>query len=192
MPPEAFTKLPFRERVALTKQAREAGVPLVQRWRELDRTVSEEWRPRAELAAALLVDADSIADLGCGHMLLESCLRPGQGYFPVDFIARDSRTIIADFNSEALPELGATHFSALGLLEYVYRLEAFLCRLRESFAGGVATFFARGNVREDDRLANGWVNHQTEKEIRDLLQQSGFSIRCAVEWRPSHWMYRLD
>ena len=192
MPQEAFSKLPVAKRIELTQEARAAGVPLTQRWRELDLAVSEQWCMRAKAAAPLLADAQSVADLGCGHMLLESCLRPSQGYVPVDLVARDSRTIVTDFNAELLPKIAATHFAALGLLEYLYRLDDFLCQLSQAFTSGVASFFARRDVLEDARLANGWVNHQTEDEIRDLFRRSGFMIQHAVEWQPAHWLFRLD
>ena len=125
-------------------------MPLIERWRELQRTVSEEWSPRAELAVRLLANAESVPDLGCGHMLIESFLRPSQAYVPVDLIARDTRTVVMDFIMEALPNVKATHFAALGLLEYLYRLETFLHWLHHNFAGGVASFMTRGDESEDE------------------------------------------
>jgi hypothetical protein len=189
--PEAFAKLPAAERLQLTRRARAEGVPLVDRWRQLDLAVSREWLPRARLAAEWLTETRSVADLGCGRMLLETCLRPGQIYIPVDFLPRDSRTVIVDFNAELLPGIPATHFAALGLLEYIYRLESFLRWLRAGFEGGVASFATRrAPVRR--RLANGWVNHQTEDEIRGLFGRCGFILRNVAEFQPGHFLFQLD
>jgi hypothetical protein len=184
---------PFDERVRLTREAQAQGVPLINRWANLELDVSKDWRARAAAAAGLIEDAPSVADLGCGHMLLEKCLAPGQVYVPVDCVSRDARTILCDFNREALPPMAATHFAALGLLEYIYALETFLIALRKAFSGGVASFVAsQGAEHEERRLATGWVNHHDIEEIRALFERSNFSIRRVVEWRPNHFLFRLD
>lgn len=178
-----WAELSRTEQAALTIKARAEGVPLIDRWRRLDLTVSKTWLSRARLAAELLADARSIADLGCGQMLLERCLRPHQAYIPLDFIRRDSRTIIVDFNIDAIPPVGATHFAALGLLEYHYRLESFLPALRARFEGGAISFASRRDGEtETSRLRHGWVNHQSDTELNLLLVHSGFAIRRTVSW----------
>jgi hypothetical protein len=183
---------PFAERIALTTKARESGTPLLERWRNLEPEVSKSWKPRSEAAAPLLADAASVADLGCGHMMLESSLQPGQIYIPVDLVARDDRTIVCDFNRESLPDTAATHFAALGLLEYIYDLQKFLFALRKPFVGGVATFYTRRDTTEEQRLSNGWVNHHTEDEILAIFKSSGFTVGNQIEWQPAHFLFRLD
>ena len=191
--PEAFVQLPEVERVALTLTAKARGVPLVERWRELELSTSKAWFHRSRRAAKWLEDAGSVADLGCGHMLFESCLRSDQTYIPVDFLARDDRTVVVDFNKEPLPALGATHFAALGLFEYLYDLEGFLRSLRTGFTGGVASFYTRRpEISQSRRLANGWVNHHTDAEIRALLGDVGFTISQVFEFQPAHFLFRLD
>jgi hypothetical protein len=192
MPDEGFASLPAAERVRLTRQARAADVPLVERWQQLDLAVSEDWLPRARLAANWLAEARSVADLGCGRMLLETCLGRDQNYVPVDFLPRDNRTMVVDFNKFPLPRIAATHFAGLGLLEYLYRLERFLRWLRAGFAGGVVSFSCRSSAPRQRRLANGWVNHHTEPEIRALLQRSGFTVRDALEFRPAQLLFLLE
>jgi len=191
--PEAFYQLPEVERVALTLSAKAKGVPLADRWRQLELDTSKAWLHRARRAGKWLGDAGSVADLGCGHMLLEACLRPDQTYVPVDFVPRDDRTVVVDFNAQPIPQLGATHFAALGLFEYLYDLEGFLRSLRTSFKGGVASFYTRRpDIPETRRLANGWVNHQTDREIRALLDSAGFTISRTLEFQPAHFLFRLD
>lgn len=189
---KAWHELAEAERAALTLKARSESVPLVDRWTQLDVTVSKKWLPRAKIAAELLTEARSVADLGCGQMLLETVLRADQVYIPLDLVRRDSRTIIVDFNSEPIPQINATHFAALGLLEYLYSLEDFLVRLRTQFKSGVLSFFARHATTEVNRLSHGWVNHQTEDEFRRLVMDSGFAIRHAVQYQPAHLLYLLD
>lgn len=191
--PEAFTQLPEVERVALTLSAKAKGVPLIDRWRHLELDSSKAWLNRARRAGKWLDDAESVADLGCGHMLFETCLRPEQTYIPVDFLPRDERTAVVDFNTQPMPQLGATHFVALGLLEYLYDLEGFLRSLRTGFEAGVASFYTRRpDISEARRLTNGWVNHQTLGEIRALLGNAGFKISRAFEFQPAHFLFRLD
>jgi hypothetical protein len=191
--PEAFAQLPEVERVALTLTAKEKGVPLVERWRELELATSKAWFHRSRRAAKWLEDAGSVADLGCGHMLLESCLRADQAYIPVDFLARDERTVVVDFNRPPIPELGATHFAALGLFEYLYDLDGFLRSLRAGFKAGVASFYTRRpDVPQARRLSNGWVNHHTDGEFRALLGDAGFTISRVFEFQPAHFLFRLD
>ncbi len=191
--PEAFAELPEVERVALTLTAKARGVPLVERWRELELSTSKAWFHRSRRAAKWLEDAGSVADLGCGHMLFESCLRSDQTYIPVDFLARDDRTVVVDFNREPLPKLAATHFVALGLFEYLYDLEGFLRSLRSGFEAGVASFYTkRPEVPQARRLSNGWVNHQSDEEFRRLLGDAGFTISQEFEFQPAHFLFRLD
>ena len=191
--PEAFVKLPEVERVELTLRAKARGVPLVERWNELDVPTSKEWLFRSRLACEWLTDAEAVADLGCGRMLLETCMRPGPGYTPVDCVPRDSRTVVVDFNVQPLPRFDATHFGALGLFEYLYDLEGFLTSLRAGFKSGVATFYTRlPAISETRRLANGWVNHQTHPEFREVLTRCGFTISREAEFRPAHFLFRLD
>ena len=188
---EAWMNLSLAERIKVTREAQTRMVPLVERWSTLDRDVSDAWSPRAAFAARMLSDAESIADLGCGHMLLERFLRPDQRYVPVDLVARCSRTVVCDFNRDQLPALGVTHFAALGLLEYIYNLDSFLRAVRGQFVGGVATFYVCRGTTETERLGAGWVNHHTEQEIRQVLEATGFTIQEAFEWASSHLMFRL-
>jgi hypothetical protein len=191
--PEAFISLSVEERITLTLKARESGTPLTERWRQLDLAVSREWSERCRQAAKWLTDANAVADLGCGQMLLESYLRRGQTYVPVDFLPRDTRTTIVDFNAQPLPELGASHFAALGLLEYIYDLDGFLGALRRNFRSGVASFFVRwSTVPEERRLGHGWVNHHTRDEIVATFVRAGFKVSRRFQYRPAHFLFRLD
>lgn len=191
--PEAFVQLPEDERVELTLNAKAQGIPLVERWRDLEYSTSMAWSHRAQRASKWLHDAPSVADLGCGHMLFERSLRPDQVYIPVDFLPRDHRTVVVDFNREPLPELAATHFAALGVFEYLYDLPGFLRTLRSHFKAGVASFYTRQpEASETRRLAAGWVNHHTNAEIRALMGEAGFKISRAFEFLPAHFLFRLD
>jgi hypothetical protein len=185
-----FMELSVEERIAQTLEAREAGVPLA-RWVALSVDDSKAWESRAKLAAQLLRDAESVADLGCGHMLLEPHLKAR--YIPVDLVMRDARTIVVDFN-KALPEIPATHFAALGLLEYIYDLPAFLSTLQARFRGGVLSFAVRKDEESSrERLGFGWVNDESQKQLEELLVRCGFSIRESRQWQGMpQWLYRVD
>ncbi len=170
----AFYGLDLASRVALVREARERGEPLLMRWSEIQPGYGDRWEPRAALAAAWLATAHRIADLGCGSMNLERHLGQGQRYVPVDLAPRDDRTIVLDVNrAPDLARLPAADACALlGVLEYAYAPDVLLAAVRDRYAQTVVSF----NVREegDDlerRVGNAWVNHWTRSQLVQLFVQ---------------------
>jgi len=102
------------QREALTLRSIAEKRSLTERWVSLGLEESSGWDTRAALAAKLLEDQFSVADLGCGIMLLEKHLDRAVGYYPIDIVARDERTIVCDFNKEVLPETDAGSVACLG------------------------------------------------------------------------------
>lgn len=149
------------------------------RWAQVQADFGDRWQPRAELAAEWLAGANSVADLGCGSMNLERCLRPGQSYVPVDVARRDERTIILDFNRA--PDLArlppADACALLGVLEYCYEPSGLLRALRGTYRQVIATFNA-GHAAEslEMRLGHGWVNHYSHGELLELFADHGFAV----------------
>ena len=152
--------------------------PVMALWMELEPEFGEEWRNRAVAAAAWLSEAASVADLGCGTMKLEECLRPDQVYLPVDLIARDARTRILDLNSLSdLARLPVANACAmLGVLEYSYVPDELVAALRPHYRQVVATFSVICYETPDWRLEQGWVNHFTRQEVAELFVRHGFKL----------------
>jgi hypothetical protein len=186
---EDFYSLNVQERVACTREARERNEPLSIRWANAQRIFNERWQARAVAAAEWLADASSVADIGCGTMTLETCLRPGQLYLPVDLARRDERTVVLDINRAVeLSRLPAAHACALlGVLEYAYRPRDLLRAIRNRYRQVVVSFnFKHENQSIEARLANGWVNHFTCEQFLALFFEEGFVTareRCIAERR---------
>jgi hypothetical protein len=175
-----FYQLPLEDRVALTERARASGEPLLIRWADLPESTGELWRTRAIVAAAMLDEAISIVDLGCGTMEIGRQLGPRQLYFPVDVVARDDRTRVLDLNrvedQERLPPADACVM--LGVLEYIYQPYALFTALRRTYRQAVVSF----NVRRPSdpiphRLGHGWVNHFERDELIAFFERHGFGVR---------------
>jgi hypothetical protein len=153
------------ERARLNQEALAKREPLMGRWRVLEPQFGEEWRNRAVAAAAWLGEVSSVADLGCGTMKLESCLRLGKIYIPVDVAVRDERILVRGLNKlldlERLPACDACIM--LGFLEYSYVPDELIAALRRCYRPVVTTF----NMLSESpawRLEQGWVNHFTRSE----------------------------
>ncbi|HEX8168886.1 MAG TPA: hypothetical protein VF601_24245 [Beijerinckiaceae bacterium] len=175
---EPFYSLSAAERVALTREAHDKGQPLMARWAEVQSDFGDRWLPRAQASAEWLAGASSVADLGCGTMNLEGCLRPGQSYIPVDVVARDNRTLVLDLNKPSdlarLPEAEAC--ALLGVLEYSYAPDELLAALRRRYGQVVTTFNVLLDETRESRLEQGWVNHFTHSEFLELFSRHGFRL----------------
>ncbi len=179
----------------MTREARANGEPLMVRWAQTDDAdLNDRWRPRANVAAKWLAKAQSVADLGCGSMVLQRSLRPGQVYLPVDVVRRDERTLVLDLNCVSdLARLPTAEASALlGVLEYCYDVGALTAALRGKYQQVVATFnFRRPVESPEDRLAHGWVNHFDQTELQAIFSSHGFRVARASRFKGprEEWMF---
>jgi hypothetical protein len=174
-----FYRLDTEQRLALVREAFEAGRPLMIRWAKIEPDFGAGWRPRAAVAAEWLAPAATVVDLGCGAMKLEGYLRPAQAYVPVDLAPRDERTLVLDLNEPAdLSRLPAADACALlGVLEYSYAPDLLLAALHRQYAQIVMSFIAlRDGADIKDRLANGWVNHFSREELLEFCARHGFML----------------
>jgi hypothetical protein len=169
---KAFFVLPPSDRAAITSEARQKFEPVMMLWSEF----GEQWPVRATAAADWLAEASSVADLGCGTMSLERYLRPEQHYVPVDLLPRDERTLVLDLNKspdiERLPTSEAC--AVLGFFEYSYAPDELVAMLRRRYRQVVTTFNMLGDETIEWRIEQGWVNHFTRDEFRELFARHGF------------------
>lgn len=186
---EAFEALSPDERRALARRAADAREPLRARWATMTRTVSEGWHSRAAAAAAWLDTASSVADLGCGAMTLERHLREGQRYVPVDFVARDERTIVLDLERDDLAPAAADACALLGVLGYLFDPLNVLRKVRSTYGRVVVSY----NVQPEMgiRLANGWVNHLDYAGILALFDAAGFTVAQHIALGETHYLFDL-
>lgn len=172
----SFYDLPELQRVALTRQAISERRTLIERWSTLEKPEATPWGDRAEIAASLLQACGSVADLGCGIMLLRNDLLPDVRYVPVDVVARDEETLIVDLNRETLPSLNVDAWAALGLLEYLFDVR----RLLGQLSGTVVTSYNPIDLSSQNRLSHAWVNDYDTDELEGLFLDSGWIIQKRV------------
>lgn len=167
-----FYDLPLAERIGLTSRAIAEHRTLIERWAALDPAEASPWNKRASLTASLLSDCGSVADLGCGLMLLRSYLKPGTRYVPVDVVGRDETTIVVDLNRQPLPALDVEGVAAIGLLEYLYDVPSLFRQL----SGTVVTSYNPVDLGAQNRLSHAWVNAYDTVQLEALFVETGWSI----------------
>lgn len=143
--------------------------------------LSPSWDARAKIAADFLPRGANVLDLGCGAMALERFLPSGCTYIPCDLVARDSRTLICNFNEQSLPPAQcATHISLLGVLEYIHDWRCFLRQLRARSLPVIMSYCPVDFTSHLDRSSLGWVNHLTLAQLCDGLSEAGLSIQSST------------
>ncbi len=98
-------------------------------WSSL-RNLSPKRHFRARVAAKQVRRRESVLDLGCGDMHVESHLPRGCSYQPCDLAPRDDRTIVCDFNAGEMPP--ARDYDVvmlLGVLEFIQQPSALIAQL---------------------------------------------------------------
>eukprot|EP00727_Mastigamoeba_balamuthi_P001560 m51a1_g11400 hypothetical protein (1465) ;mRNA; r:20353-28244 len=131
-----------------------------------------------------------VLDVGCGLMLIERELPAGMVYVPSDVVARDNRTLVADYLTQGLPPPRALPGGpvdwvlVLGVLEYMPDYARFARELRAYNASVVMTYAgvpdgvtrARGPGTHRGRLPYLWLNSLHVAEVWQLMRDAGFAI----------------
>lgn len=167
-----FRELSKAERVALATKAITERRSLIERWADLSLPDAMPWQRRASIVGPLLADCDSVADLGCGVMLLRPFLRPGTRYVPVDIVARDEETVVVDLNQQPLPTLDVDGWAVVGLLEYLFDVPA----LFRALTGTVVTTYNPVDLNDRPRLENAWVNSYDTAGLESVFAATGWRI----------------
>src|SRR5258707_11959435 len=97
----------------------------IHRWSSVA-ALEPAWDARAQLAARWIAPGSKVLALGCGRMALRTFLSAQCAYRGCDLVARDSDTIVCDFNAGEFPQAdaaGADVITILGVLEYITDLD---------------------------------------------------------------------
>jgi hypothetical protein len=189
----SFYDLAESERIALTEKARADKRTLIERWAALESDEAEPWSKRAALAAEFLQFADAVADLGCGTMALERCLRDGTRYVPIDVCRRDDRTIVCDLNVDPVPATGVEAAACLGLLEYLYAVPSFMREVRGLYPACVASYCVTDAPEPLlPRKSHAWVNDYDRASLTGTFESAGWRVeRCeAVDKAQMIWLLK--
>jgi len=174
---QSFYTLSEQDRIALTEKAMAEKRSLHERWEALAIPETTDWNRRAALAAKWLATSDSVLDLGCGTMSLEKYLAAGTRYYPSDIVARDERTIVADYNFVPPPYVDAQAVVCLGVLEYLYDPLGFLTALSAMYQLCVVSYCMTDTPKPlEPRRGHAWVNDFDRAHIEKLFKLSSWHI----------------
>src|SRR5579859_375360 len=162
----------------------------LERWGNPDALMAA-WDGRAKIAADFIPRGARVLDLGCGAMALERFLPSDCAYQPCDLAARDERTLICDFNAGEFPDAPCDIAVALGVLEYLADVPAFLRKLR-ALGKPVVLSSSLAGEGPADRRALGWMNDYTRAELGALLKAAGFNRAAARGIENGQVLMRLD
>jgi hypothetical protein len=172
----AFYDLSETQRSALTERALAERRTLSERWTALGKPETDNWDGRASLAAEWLATETSVLDLGCGTMNLERYL-PGSRYYPSDVVARDDRTIVADYNVQSPPKTDARAVACLGLLEYLYDPLSFMHALSAQYPLCVVSYCMTDAPKPlEPRRSHGWVNDFDRPGIETIFEMAEWDV----------------
>jgi hypothetical protein len=104
-------------------------------------------------------------------MWLEQFLGSGNVYFPIDYIRRDERTVVIDFNHDPLPELTGEIAFLSGSLEYIKDFKGFVRKLMGiGFQQIVISYCTLEQVPHmRSRLALNWASHESIFSVLEVF-----------------------
>jgi hypothetical protein len=141
-------------------------------WKQFE-YFDESWKERIyQMSKYIPATAKKIMDLGCGKMWLRNMLETRIDYMGVDYVKRDDRTIVCDFNKKEFPNKFADVIFVSGCLEYVNEPGWFI----ENISGHCATCILSYCTLESfpnlsERKQYHWKNHLAKREIISLFHQ---------------------
>jgi hypothetical protein len=154
----------------------------IARWLNL----KESWTDRIELMARFIKPGSSVLDMGCGTMALKKYLPPGCSYQSCDVAARESATIVCDFNKNEYPPVKQYDYVfCSGVLEYIHDVPGFLKELRKYSDTVIVSYVAtKSNNRKRIRKRRGldWVNHYNFFEIIVVVLRSGYTVQKVMDF----------
>ena len=117
-----------------------------------------------------------VLDLGCGKMWLETMVKCSE-YIPVDYISRDSRTIVCDFNRKQFPNVLVDVTFASGVIEYVNDVKWFVGEMSSSSKKIIISYVAMEDFGDVSiRRSRGWVNHLTKRRLLKLFEEENYMM----------------
>jgi hypothetical protein len=170
-----FAALSLEARVDRTARLARIEATDLGRWRD-GRNLQPQWDARAAHAARHVPPGAHVLDLGAGAQALRDLLPAGCRYTPSDLVARTPDTLIADLNRGQFPPGRWDVVTALGVLEYIHRLDLRLARMREAAPRAIVTYSAVVGGEPADRLKHGWKNSCTLPALLDLVAAAGWTV----------------
>lgn len=144
------------------------------RWSRWD-MLGNEADLRAGMAGQLVPENSSVLDAGAGLMLLRDYIPESCTYTPLDIVARNRRTILADLNQQQFPEDKYDVVCALFLLEFIHDPQLFLDWAFNHAGKLIFTYHPLLPGKDvSKRRAAGLFNDFNLNELKLMAEKSGW------------------
>src|SRR5579884_4182545 len=158
------SKMPAAVRVACAKTDKK-------RWLRVSKEIPH-WDERNAIIGTLVPEDVSVVDLGAGAQTLRRHLKRSCTYQPCDIIQSSKDVIYCDFNRKRYPVLPRKYDYVVcsGVFEYIRDPSHFISQIHSY--GDVIIFTYnpyRPGASKIERLACGWLNHLTERQMGELF-----------------------
>jgi hypothetical protein len=170
-----FLAKPARERIQWVERLAEQEMTDIERWQDT-RNLASAWGGRSMLVASMIAPGAHVLDIGAGAQTLKTLLPTSCRYTPSDVVARTSDTIVVDLNRQEFPPGLYDVITALGVLEYIYRVGPLLERARAAAPAAIISYPAARGRRRSEWLQSGAVNHFDIRELVHLVEASGWRV----------------
>lgn len=164
------------------------------RWEKVAVGGRPAWDARNVKIASFIPAGSSVLDLGCGAQTLKGHLRPGCEYQPCDLVQSTPDVMVCDFNAGLYPKVDKiyTHVVCSGVLEYIHDHLRFL-RVISSFGPTLILSYnlCRPSDSKFNRMANNWVNHFSDLDLRKVFEEAGLVAECLVTTESGEVIYKL-
>ncbi|WP_320007116.1 FkbM family methyltransferase [Maridesulfovibrio sp.] len=137
---------------------------------------------RAGMAGQLVPEGSSVLDAGAGMMLLRDYIPESCTYTPLDIVARNRHTLIADLNQQQFPDHDFDVVCALFLLEFIHEPQLFLdwaFTNSEKLILIYHPFLPGSNPKQ--RRAAGIFNDFSRDQLESMARQSGWKNVTATD-----------
>ena len=178
----------------IKKQLEDLGVPADQilsytlfiaenvTWSALDEGADWKRMRMRNRDVAMWIDENvhSVIDYGAGEMFLKTLLPAScVEYYPIDYIRRSDETIVCDLNAGDFPAISADVAVLTGILEFVATAKSLLRHVSATTKQKIILSYMTLEKFPDreGRRTSAYVNHFTEQEVVDLMEQNGFALK---------------
>lgn len=156
----------------------------LKRWQE-NALLTPTWEERNRLIGTWIASGSSVIDVGAGSRNLLNYLVDPRSYVAVDIIQEHPGTLYADFNSFIAPQITGRHDYVVcsGLLEYIVNLDFLLDQVARWGRFIIVTYACREHVSDEAvRIARGWVNNLSKRELLALLRRNHLFMVQETVW----------
>ncbi len=154
----------------------------ISRWKNVENE-TYKWDERNIMIASFIPEGLSVLDIGAGAQTLKRHLK-GNKYVPCDIVQHPD-TLYCDLNNNIFPKIieKFDYVICSGVIEYLINSYEVVQKLPDFGRNIIISYahFYEGHKKED-RLASGWKNHFTKKQIEEIFRKAKISWEILGYW----------